>query len=206
MNRCLKRVYDRNFWTPGVFSYAMIPRCRPDSRVFFHHHIHRLWFILCIWTDRMVCVSNYNKQLFHYMYHIANYLKKAWKDWIPTHPSYNKSWAVKGNVELIWTSSATHQSINVIRYKSSESGNKSELVNGMSAVVHHILHWSRTMSTRLIRRYLKRNTGKKKCFVVKAFCEKLENTRQSPLYTRRSGMILWLNISNTTSNMPQQNG
>jgi hypothetical protein len=26
---------DRHFWNPGVFSYAMIPRCRPNSRVFF---------------------------------------------------------------------------------------------------------------------------------------------------------------------------
>jgi hypothetical protein len=35
MNTCLERVNDRHFWNPGVFSYAMIPRCRPNSRVFF---------------------------------------------------------------------------------------------------------------------------------------------------------------------------
>jgi hypothetical protein len=35
MNMCLKRVDDRHFWTPGVFSYAMKPRCHPNSRVFF---------------------------------------------------------------------------------------------------------------------------------------------------------------------------
>ncbi len=34
MNKCLERVDDRHFWNPGVFSYAMIPRCRPNSRVF----------------------------------------------------------------------------------------------------------------------------------------------------------------------------
>jgi hypothetical protein len=25
----------RHFWNPGVFSCAMIPRCRPNSRVYF---------------------------------------------------------------------------------------------------------------------------------------------------------------------------
>ncbi len=35
MNKCLKRVNDRHFWNPGVFSYAMIPRCHPNSLVFF---------------------------------------------------------------------------------------------------------------------------------------------------------------------------
>jgi hypothetical protein len=35
MNKCLERVNDRHFWNPGVFSYAMILRCRPNSRVIF---------------------------------------------------------------------------------------------------------------------------------------------------------------------------
>jgi hypothetical protein len=35
MNECLERVNDRLFWNPGVFSYAMIPRWHPNSRVFF---------------------------------------------------------------------------------------------------------------------------------------------------------------------------
>ncbi len=35
MNKCLERVGDRRFWNPGFFSYAMIPRCRPNSRGFF---------------------------------------------------------------------------------------------------------------------------------------------------------------------------
>jgi hypothetical protein len=35
MNECLERVNGRHFWNPGVFSYATIPRCRPNSRVFF---------------------------------------------------------------------------------------------------------------------------------------------------------------------------
>jgi hypothetical protein len=35
MNKCLERVNGRHFWIPGVSSYAMIPRCRPNSRVFF---------------------------------------------------------------------------------------------------------------------------------------------------------------------------
>ncbi len=35
MNKCLERVDRQHFSTPGVFSYAMIPRCRPNSRVFF---------------------------------------------------------------------------------------------------------------------------------------------------------------------------
>ncbi len=43
MNKCLKRVNDRRFWNPGVFSYAMIPRCHPNLRVFFHRHIYSLW-------------------------------------------------------------------------------------------------------------------------------------------------------------------
>ncbi len=30
-----ERVNDRHFWNLGVFSYAMIPRCRPNSRIFF---------------------------------------------------------------------------------------------------------------------------------------------------------------------------
>ncbi len=35
MNKFLERVNDRHLWNPGVFSYAMIPRCRPNSRFFF---------------------------------------------------------------------------------------------------------------------------------------------------------------------------
>ncbi len=35
MNKCLERVNDRHFWNRGVFSYAMIPRCSPNSRVIF---------------------------------------------------------------------------------------------------------------------------------------------------------------------------
>ncbi len=35
MNKCLERVNDLHFWNPGVVSYAMIPRCHPNSRVFF---------------------------------------------------------------------------------------------------------------------------------------------------------------------------
>ncbi len=35
MNKCLRGFDDRHFWNPGVFSYAMIPRCRPNSRAFF---------------------------------------------------------------------------------------------------------------------------------------------------------------------------
>jgi hypothetical protein len=45
MNKCLERVNDRHFWNPGVFSYAMIPRRHPNSKVFFffHRHIYSLW-------------------------------------------------------------------------------------------------------------------------------------------------------------------
>ncbi len=44
MKKCLERVNDWHFWNPGVFSYAMIPRCHPNSRVFFfHRHIYSLW-------------------------------------------------------------------------------------------------------------------------------------------------------------------
>ncbi len=35
MNKCLERVNDRHFWNRGVFSYTMIPRCFPHSRVMF---------------------------------------------------------------------------------------------------------------------------------------------------------------------------
>jgi hypothetical protein len=35
MNKCMKRVNDRHFWNPGVFGYAMIPRCRLNSTLFF---------------------------------------------------------------------------------------------------------------------------------------------------------------------------
>jgi hypothetical protein len=39
--------WTRHFCIPGVFSYAMIPRCGPDSRgFFFHRHIYSLWFLL----------------------------------------------------------------------------------------------------------------------------------------------------------------
>ncbi len=34
------RVNDRHFWNHGVFSYAMIPRCLPNSRVFFFSSSH----------------------------------------------------------------------------------------------------------------------------------------------------------------------
>jgi hypothetical protein len=34
MNKCLDRVNDRHSWNPGVLSYAMIPGCRANSRVF----------------------------------------------------------------------------------------------------------------------------------------------------------------------------
>jgi hypothetical protein len=35
MNKCLERVNDRHFWNPAVFSYAMTPRCCPNSFFFF---------------------------------------------------------------------------------------------------------------------------------------------------------------------------
>jgi hypothetical protein len=35
MSKCLERVNDRHFWNPGVFSYAMMRRCGPNSRLFF---------------------------------------------------------------------------------------------------------------------------------------------------------------------------
>jgi hypothetical protein len=34
MNNCLERVNDRHFWNFGAFSYAMIPRCRPNLSFF----------------------------------------------------------------------------------------------------------------------------------------------------------------------------
>jgi hypothetical protein len=34
MNKYLERVNGRHFWNPGVFSYALIPRCRPNSSFF----------------------------------------------------------------------------------------------------------------------------------------------------------------------------
>jgi hypothetical protein len=37
MNKCFERVNDRHFWNSGVFSYAMIPRCHRNSRVFFFY-------------------------------------------------------------------------------------------------------------------------------------------------------------------------
>jgi hypothetical protein len=47
MNKCLERVNDQHFWYHGVFSYAMIPRCCPNSRVFFSHcHIYSLCYQL----------------------------------------------------------------------------------------------------------------------------------------------------------------
>ncbi len=57
MNECLERVNDRHFGNPGVFSYAIIPRCCPNSRVFFsHHHIYSLW----VWASpRGVTVPNH---------------------------------------------------------------------------------------------------------------------------------------------------
>ncbi len=45
MNKCLERVNDRHFWNPGVFSYAMITKCRPNSRVFFHRHIYTVAYV-----------------------------------------------------------------------------------------------------------------------------------------------------------------
>ncbi len=34
MNKCLEGVNDRLFWNPGVISYAMIPRWRPNLKLF----------------------------------------------------------------------------------------------------------------------------------------------------------------------------
>ncbi len=45
MNKCLERVNDRHFWNPRVLSYAMIPRYRPNSRLFFF--FHRRIYSLC---------------------------------------------------------------------------------------------------------------------------------------------------------------
>jgi hypothetical protein len=42
MNKCMEMVNGRHFWNPGVISYAMIPRCCPNSRVFFYN----LWLNL----------------------------------------------------------------------------------------------------------------------------------------------------------------
>ncbi len=40
MKKCSERVVnDRHFWNPGVFSYAMIPRWRPNLNVFFFFFI-----------------------------------------------------------------------------------------------------------------------------------------------------------------------
>jgi hypothetical protein len=35
MNKCLERANGRRFWNSGVFSYAMIPRCWPNSSFVF---------------------------------------------------------------------------------------------------------------------------------------------------------------------------
>ncbi len=43
MNKCLERVNGRQFWNPGVFSYAMIIiRCHPNLRIIFLRHIYSL--------------------------------------------------------------------------------------------------------------------------------------------------------------------
>ncbi len=43
MNKCLERVNERCFWSPGVFSYPIIPRCCPNKKgFFFHRHIYSL--------------------------------------------------------------------------------------------------------------------------------------------------------------------
>jgi hypothetical protein len=52
MNKCLERVYDRHFWNPGVFSYAMIPRCRPNSRVFFVFIVQSIVYCAMLMTMR----------------------------------------------------------------------------------------------------------------------------------------------------------
>ncbi len=45
MNKCLEMVNDQNIWNPGIFSYAMILRCCPNSRDFFHRRIYSLWLV-----------------------------------------------------------------------------------------------------------------------------------------------------------------
>jgi hypothetical protein len=42
MNKCFERVNERHFWNPGVFSYTMIPRLRPNLKLFFHRYIYSL--------------------------------------------------------------------------------------------------------------------------------------------------------------------
>ncbi len=53
MNKCLERVNDRHFRNPGVLSYAMIPRCRPNSIVSSYHcHIYSLCKIVTKWASK----------------------------------------------------------------------------------------------------------------------------------------------------------
>jgi hypothetical protein len=51
MNKCLERINDRHFWNPGVFSYAMIPRCRLNSTLFF---FHRPIYSLCFQAPQLL--------------------------------------------------------------------------------------------------------------------------------------------------------
>jgi hypothetical protein len=74
MNKCLERVNDRHLWNPGLFSYALIPICHPNSRsFFFHRHIYSLCdFLSCpisivhdrTWSSNLLLPTLYNVQLF----------------------------------------------------------------------------------------------------------------------------------------------
>jgi hypothetical protein len=56
MNECLERVNDRHFWNPGVFSYAVIPRCRPNRQVLFSSIVT---FIVYGWESTLVRRQNW---------------------------------------------------------------------------------------------------------------------------------------------------
>jgi hypothetical protein len=76
MNKCLERVNDRHFWNPGVFSYAMIPRCHFNSRVFFYIVTSIVYegdsFVFCVEEGGGVYKSNLTWEIIQVLIYTSN--------------------------------------------------------------------------------------------------------------------------------------
>jgi hypothetical protein len=73
VNKCLERVNDRHFWNPGVFSYAMIPRCQVNATQGVFFFIVTSTSIVYGWMYR----SQTSENRFHHFYNILTALKSV---------------------------------------------------------------------------------------------------------------------------------
>ncbi len=79
MNKCLDRINDQHFWNPGVFSSAVIPRCRPNSRGFFPFIVTSIVYE----TRRTHQLLDWNPLFLicRFIYHKGKFLEVGVGDW-----------------------------------------------------------------------------------------------------------------------------